>query len=412
MRLSLALSLAIAAGASASASASVASAGQRDLQDSVACLATGGDFASCCPAGGADPDDGVCTLLTCLDLSGGGASIRDACSCADIVTGCGGVAAFAGVVPQLPDMCASVGTCCADDGSTANGDWDACMAEAEEAGDHELPDFSALVPGGVPVFDDEEPGGVQATEAATAVPEIADDGGMALPSTTTAAPATTGDDVAVPATTTAAPATATTGEVASSSAIPEFSPPPSIMCLAGAISGAEGSSFVDCCPEATPDDGICTMLWCIDVADLTVKDGCECSQLETSCAQLADFGDLVPNMPEACAAVAECCADDGSTASGDFDSCMGGKGLTPPDFASLVPGGLPEELGGEPAAAAGTDATEAPPATEEEEVMTTVPATEAPVSPAATGGGAGRSAGAALAASALVAVACSALVRV
>ncbi len=100
------------------------------------------------------------------------------------------------------------------------------MAEAEEAGDHELPDFSALVPGGVPVFDDEEPGGVQATEAATAVPEIADDGGMALPSTTTAAPATTGDDVAVPATTTAVPATATTGEVASSSAIPEFSPPP------------------------------------------------------------------------------------------------------------------------------------------------------------------------------------------
>ena len=62
-------------------------------------------------------------------------------------------------------------------------------------------------------------------------------------------------------------------------------------------------------------------------------------------------------------AVAECCADDGSTMSGDFDSCMGGKGLTPPDFASLVPGGLPEELGGDPAA--GTDATEAPPATED-----------------------------------------------
>ena len=116
-------------------------------------------------------------------------------------------------------------------------------------------------------------------------------------------------------------------------------------------------------------------------------------------------------MPEACDAVAECCADDGSTTSGDFDSCMGGKGLTPPDFASLVPGGLPEELGGEPAAA-GTDATEAPPAEEEETETTTVPATEAPVPPAATGGGAGRSAGAALAASALVAVACSALVRV
>jgi hypothetical protein len=306
-------------------------------------------------------------------------------------------------------MCASVGACCADDdgdgATTANADWDACMAEAEEAGDHELPDFSALVPGGVPVFG-EEPG-VQTTET-TVVPEIADDGGMALPSTTTAVPATTGDDVAV-ATTTAVPATE---EVAST--VSAFSPPPSIMCLAGALSGAGGSSFVDCCPEATPDDGICTMLWCIDITDLSVKDGCACAQLETSCAQLADFGDLVPNMPEACAAVAECCADDGSTAGGDFDSCMGGKGLTPPDFASLVPGGLPEELGGEPAAEEETDATEAPPATEEEETeTTTVPDTEAaPVPPAATGGGAGRSAGAALAASALVAVACSALVRV
>ena len=398
MRLSLALSLAIAAGASASASAPASAGGRRDLQDSVACLATGGDFASCCPAGVADPDDGVCTLLTCLDLSGGGASIRDVCTCADVATGCGGVAAFAGVVPQLPDMCASVGTCCADDGATSNDDWDACMAEAGEAGEYELPDFSALVPGGVPVFD-EEPG-VQTTETTT-VPEIADDGDMALESTATV-PATE-DDVAAVTVTTAVPGTDET---------PLFSPPPSIMCLAGALSGAEGSSFVDCCPGATPDDGICTMLWCIDFADLSVKDGCECSQLETSCAQLADFGDLVPNMPEACAAVAECCADDGSTASGDFDSCMGGKGLTPPDFASLVPGGLPEELGGEPAAG-GTDATEAPPATEEEETeTTTVPDTEAAVPPAATGGGAGRSAGAALAASALVAVACSALVRV
>ena len=398
MRLSLALALAIAASAPASASA----AEQRVLQDSVACLATGGDFAACCPAAseGADPDDGVCTLLTCLDLSGGGASIRDVCSCADIVAGCEQVAAFAGVVPQLPDMCASVGACCADDGATTtNADWDACMAKAEEAGDHELPDFSALVPGGVPVFG-EEPG-VQTTET-TVVPEIVDDGDMALPSTTTAVPATEDDAAA----TTTVPATE---EVAST--VSAFSPPPSIMCLAGALSGAGGSSFVDCCPEATPDDGICTMLWCIDVADLSVKDGCACAQLETSCAQLADFGDLVPNMPEACVAVAECCADDGSTSSGDFDSCMGGKGLTPPDFASLVPGGFPEELGGEPAVE--TDATEAPPATEEEETeTTTVPATEAPVPPAATGGGAGRSAGAALAASALVAVACSALVRV
>lgn len=405
LSLSLALALAIALAIAASAPASASAAEQRVLQDSVACLATGGDFAACCPAAseGADPDDGVCTLLTCLDLSGGGASIRDVCSCADIVAGCEQVAAFAGVVPQLPDMCASVGACCADDGATTtNADWDACMAKAEEAGDHELPDFSALVPGGVPVFG-EEPG-VQTTET-TVVPEIVDDGGMALPSTTTAVPATE-DDVAVAVATTTVPATE---EVAST--VSAFSPPPSIMCLAGALSGAGGSSFVDCCPEATPDDGICTMLWCIDVADLSVKDGCACAQLETSCAQLADFGDLVPNMPEACVAVAECCADDGSTSSGDFDSCMGGKGLTPPDFASLVPGGLPEELGGEPAVE--TDATEAPPATEEEETeTTTVPATEAPVPPAATGGGAGRSAGAALAASALVAVACSALVRV
>ena len=209
--LSLALAIAIAAGSSASDSAPVAAVGQCDLQDSVACLATGGDFATCCPTGGGDPNDGVCTLLTCLDLSGGGASIRDECSCADIVAGCDGVAAFAGVVQQLPDMCASVGTCCADDGTTTNGDWDACMAKAEEAGDHSLPDFSALVPGGIPVFE-EEPG-IQLTET-TVVPEIADYGDVTQPSTTTAVPATE-EDVSVATTT--APGT---------DATPGFSPPP------------------------------------------------------------------------------------------------------------------------------------------------------------------------------------------
>jgi hypothetical protein len=125
---------------------------ERSLQASVPCLANNGTFASCCPTQGVDPNDGMCTLLSCLD----GLSIRDGCSCHDIEEACDQLAVFATSFAALPGMCDMVGECCVDDGTTTrNVDWDFCMAEAQEAGNFTLPDLAALVPSGLPVFDDD-----------------------------------------------------------------------------------------------------------------------------------------------------------------------------------------------------------------------------------------------------------------
>ena len=129
---------------------------KRSLQASVSCLANEGTYASCCPTQGVDPNDGVCTLLSCLEIESG-LSIRDGCSCYDIEKACDQLALFALVVAALPDMCDMVGECCVDDGTTTtNVDWDFCMAEGQEAGKFTLPDFASLVPGGLPDFDDDD----------------------------------------------------------------------------------------------------------------------------------------------------------------------------------------------------------------------------------------------------------------
>jgi hypothetical protein len=114
-------------------------AAERSLQASLACLAVGGTVSSCCPEG-ADPNDGACTVLSCLD----GLSIREGCKCSDIETACEQVAAIA------PDMCDMVGECCADDGTTTtNVDWEFCMAETSEAANFTMSDFTTLIAGPV-----------------------------------------------------------------------------------------------------------------------------------------------------------------------------------------------------------------------------------------------------------------------
>ncbi|KAL3761975.1 hypothetical protein ACHAW5_006681 [Stephanodiscus triporus] len=347
-----------------------ASSGRRRLQaESIACLVGGDDYATCCPSSGPDPDDGVCTLLTCLELEGD-ISLRDACACEDVVAACDQVAMFASVVDELPDMCASVSGCCGgEEGVVDNATWDSCMAEAEAMGNHTLPDFSVLIPGGLPLIE----GGVG--------PVIV---------TTTVAPGDIDIDM-----TTMIPMdlSSTTGATEAAEGEVSVMPPPSVVCLAGQLTGVDGSSFLDCCPSADPDDGICTMLWCVDLDTLAVKDGCACDQVETSCGQLAGFESMVTNLAEACVAVSDCCTDE-YTSSEDYNACMSGKGLTPPDLESLVPGGLPEELGGGGGGGGGgeegegtatvTDATEVPPAEEEEGTTTTVPppSGEAPVASA------------------------------
>ena len=140
---------------------------KRSLQASVSCLANDGTYASCCPTQGVDPNDGVCTLLSCLEIDSG--LIRDGCSCYDIEKACDQLALFALVVAALPDMCDMVGECCVDDGTTTtNVEWDFCMAEAQEAGKFTLPDVASLVPGGLPVFGDDD--AATATAPTTSAP--------------------------------------------------------------------------------------------------------------------------------------------------------------------------------------------------------------------------------------------------
>jgi hypothetical protein len=147
-----------------------ADAAERSLQASLACFALNGTVASCCPDG-ANAYDGVCTLVSCLEFQSG-LSIRDGCSCYDIAKACDQVVALATLVASLPDMCDSVGECCADDGTTTtNVDWDFCMAEAAEAESFTMPDFSTLIPSGL--SDLGIPGFPTGSTTATTVPTAA-----------------------------------------------------------------------------------------------------------------------------------------------------------------------------------------------------------------------------------------------
>ncbi|KAL3816462.1 hypothetical protein ACHAXA_009887 [Cyclostephanos tholiformis] len=352
--------------------------GRRDLQESIACLASGtSDFYSCCPnyASGYDPSDGVCTLLSCLELGDDLLSLRSICACDAISSGCELVMPYSSVVPELPDMCIAVSSCCANSttssssssssaaegGGNENGAWDECMTNLRDAGNYTLPDFSTLIPGGIPVI-------------------TADD----VASTSTAIPPT-GDDVA------------TTTTVVAASA---FEPPPSVTCLAaGIISGGGGSdsTFLDCCPGPDPNDGLCTMLWCVDATDPSaVNGGCACDMIESACEQIRGFESMLTNLAEVCDAVADCCMDDGTTDNEKYGTCMKDKGLTFPDLESLVPGGLPEDMVMDDSTMAGTDSTALPGSEEEEEdeegattimTTTTVPPATAETTPATSGGG-------------------------
>lgn len=125
----------------------------------------------------------------------------------------------------------------------------------------------------------------------------------------------------------------------------------SVACIAA------GGEFTNCCPSKDPDDGVCTLLWpCIDVDEVSVRDGCACDEIETACDQVGLLGAAVEGVPELCGKVDECCESE--TNNGDFNACLGGAvddgSIEVPDFASLLPGGLPdiasitEAIGGMP----------------------------------------------------------------
>ncbi|KAL7436437.1 hypothetical protein ACHAXH_008183 [Discostella pseudostelligera] len=138
---------------------------------------------------------------------------------------------------------------------------------------------------------------------------------------------------------------ATTGADSSASS---FDPPASVTCLASNL--ISGGSFVDCCPSADPNDGICTIVWCVDIDYMNsggslIRDNCDCGSVETACAQLAQFADLVPGLEGACAAMGDCC-EAGVTANSDFASCtqdsLTALNATLPDYNVLIPGGVPD----------------------------------------------------------------------
>ena len=155
---------------------------------SLTCLALNGTVASCCTEDDV-PNDGVCSILSCLD----GLSIRDGCSCYDIEAGCDLLAAYVADIANarnitditdISDMCDMVGECCADDGTTiTNIDWDFCMAEAAEEANFEMPDIVEILLGSIPGLLDliptgstPETGGTPATisaPTATAVVNVA-----------------------------------------------------------------------------------------------------------------------------------------------------------------------------------------------------------------------------------------------
>jgi hypothetical protein len=166
--ISVVLAAAVAPGNASSSSASANDASiDRTLQSSILCLASGIDFSDCCPSG-ADPNDGACTLLTCVNFDN--ITIRgDDCNCAQLEVACGQVAVFADLVANLSEMCIAVDNCCdggegsggagasttsysktatVDTTTTSNSDFDRCMATTIEESGLAVPDIDALLPGG------------------------------------------------------------------------------------------------------------------------------------------------------------------------------------------------------------------------------------------------------------------------
>lgn len=113
------------------------------LPTSISCLLGGSDVAICCPnfitKTPATDNDGVCSLLGCLNLGGDDDKfLNDGCTCTDIATACDSVALLSSMVSNLPEACESATTCCQT--GTSNDDWDTCMSSVQ------APDFRSYLP--------------------------------------------------------------------------------------------------------------------------------------------------------------------------------------------------------------------------------------------------------------------------
>jgi len=143
--------LSLAAIASASASdQNVRPSNDRSLQASMTCILQGETFGTpdCCPS--PSEDDGICTLLWCVDTAK--ANIRDGCTCGQINTACGQLTKLPAMISGISGpLCDQADTCCID-GAT-NEDSNACMAMPIADGTLQVRDFSAMLGGSLPVLD-------------------------------------------------------------------------------------------------------------------------------------------------------------------------------------------------------------------------------------------------------------------
>mmetsp|Transcript_34208 Transcript_34208/g.82709 ORF Transcript_34208/g.82709 Transcript_34208/m.82709 type:complete len:206 (-) Transcript_34208:175-792(-) len=105
-----------------------------------------------------------------------------------------------------------------------------------------------------------------------------------------------------------------------------------------------GTDAPECCPAADPNDGICTLLHCMNFDGMTLNDECTCEQIETSCRQLSMFAWLVRGWAETCSGINHCCVSEsdggGTTSNEDFDDCIRSKidgGMAVPDFSRILP---------------------------------------------------------------------------
>ena len=115
----------------------------------------------------------------------------------------------------------------------------------------------------------------------------------------------------------------------------------SIMCM---MSAESSEDILDCCPAADEDDGVCTMIHCVNFGNvISLNDSCECGQIETACDQLAVYSFMIEGLEDTCAAVSKCCTAD-ETANDEFDVCMDASGANAPNFDNYLPEGF--EIGG------------------------------------------------------------------
>lgn len=128
----------------------------------------------------------------------------------------------------------------------------------------------------------------------------------------------------------------------------------SIFCMMSAESIGD---ILDCCPAADEDDGLCTLIHCVNFGNvISLNDSCECGQIETACDQLAIYSFMIralddplavysfmiEGFEDTCASVGKCCTAD-ETANKEFDVCMDASGANALNFDKYLP---ESEIGG------------------------------------------------------------------